>query len=79
MNAELQAAIDARFNANNAAHWRVFCRDFPKTGPIRLRMALAQRILATTPPNSPAYAEAESEMCDLEKQLGPNGRFSADH
>lgn len=65
-------------NRVSQKNWERFCRDFPKTGPLRLRLHQASRIMAEVDESSPQYSEAQKEYFALEKLLGPNGRFSAD-
>lgn len=70
----------AKRRASDSAHaWAQFCAQFPTTGPIRQRLAMANAILATESPRSPAYAEAQHEAAALERQLGSEGRFSRDY
>jgi hypothetical protein len=71
-------ARQRRMDEDNARNWRAFIAEFPRTGPIRRQMAVCSRILLETHESSPAHAEAQYEYFQLEKQLGPNGRFSAD-
>jgi hypothetical protein len=73
-----EEARERRIHEENQRNWRAFIVRHPVTGPIRLKMALAARILAAEPEHTPAYAEAQHEYHFLEKQLGPHGRFSAD-
>jgi hypothetical protein len=72
------AARSCRLTEQSQRHWNSFIAQHPTTGPMRLRMAKASQILASAREDSPAYAEAQHEYLQLEKQLGPNGRFSAD-
>jgi hypothetical protein len=69
---------DSRIDELNVRHWRSFIADHPKTGPIRMKLAAAARVIATTQESSPAHAEAQAEYLALEKMLGAHGRFSAD-
>jgi hypothetical protein len=69
---------ESRLTENGIRVWREFCREYPRTGPIRLRIAQAARVLASEHESTTAHAEAQYEYFQLEKQLGPNGRFSAD-
>ncbi len=69
---------DSRYGEQNMRHWRSFIFSHPETGPIRLKLAQAARLLASTQEHLPAYAEAQAEYLALEKLLGDNGRFSAD-
>jgi hypothetical protein len=62
----------------SAKNWEQFCRDYPKTGPIRRQMAAASALMAQCPPSHPAHAAAQDEYHDLERRLGPSGRFGAD-
>lgn len=59
-------------------HWRSYIHEFPTTGPIRLRMAQASRLMVSEHAGSTAYEQASHEYFALEKMLGPQGRFSAD-
>jgi hypothetical protein len=59
-------------------HWDSFIHTHPTTGPVRLRMHQASRIMAECHESTPQYAEALEQYLACEKQLGPNGRFSAD-
>lgn len=59
--------------------WRSFIADYPTTGPLRLKLAKASQIMASEHEGSPAYDEAWHEYLALEKMLGKEGRFSADH
>jgi hypothetical protein len=74
-----EEARERHVREENARNWRAHVVEYPITGPLRLKMALAARILASTHESDPAYAEAESEYRWSEKQLGESGRFSADH
>jgi hypothetical protein len=62
----------------NSRSWRDFIAEHPRTGPIRLAMAKCAQVMANTREDSPSYSEADYEYRALEKQLGPNGRFSVD-
>jgi hypothetical protein len=72
------AARDQRMSEDNRRNWLTFLADFPKTGPIRKKMAECSRIMVATHESSAAYAEAQSEYFALERQLGPLGRFARD-
>lgn len=69
-------ARERRMTEENIRNWQAFIARYPRTGPIRMKLAHAARILATTPEHSAAHAEALSQYRHLESQLGC--RFSAD-
>jgi hypothetical protein len=71
-------AAEQRISEENQRNWRAFCAEYPYTGPIKLKLALCSRILATNHPESVAYAEAQSEEFALLKLLGEHGRFCVD-
>lgn len=71
------AAKDRRFAEDNARNWKAFCDRFPYSGPIREKMAMAARIMASEHEASPAHAEAFHEYLALERRLGERGRFEA--
>jgi hypothetical protein len=73
-----EEARDAHVKFENAKNWRELIAAHPRTGAIRLAMAHASRIIASTHESSPAHTEAIDEYLALEKQLGPLGRFAAD-
>lgn len=73
-----EEARERRMSEENARNWKSFIADHPRTGPIRLKMALASRIIATEHEDSVAYDEATKEYLHLETMLGQSGRFSAD-
>lgn len=73
-----EEAREKRIHEENAKNWRAFIVEHPITGPLRLKMAIAARIMASEREDSPAYAEAQSEYHRAERQLGEHGRFSAD-
>lgn len=68
---------DKRIAEENSRNWRAFIAANPQMGPIYHQLAICARITATTPMESPAYAEALDEERHLLKQLGERGRFSA--
>lgn len=71
-------AHDAHVRFENTRNWKALIAQSPRTGPIRQQMAVCSRIIAETHESLPAHAEAMDEYLHLEKQLGKNGRFSAD-
>lgn len=71
-------ARERRMADDGQRNWRALLAERPTTGPIRLRLAQASRILATEHESSPAFSEAQHEYLALEKMLGKSGRFSAD-
>lgn len=80
---EDQPASDPRDEARerravdeNQRNWQAFCRRYPYSGPIKLKMAHAARVLATTHESTAAHSEALAEYHHLENLLG--GRFAAD-
>lgn len=72
-------ARDRRIGEESAATWRAFIVEHPTTGPARLKMAQASRVMASTHESDAAYAEALAEYQWHEKQLGEHGRFCADY
>lgn len=71
-------AREQRMTEHNRRCWDDFIREFPVTGPLRLKLAQCSRIMMTSHESTPQYAEALADYRWSEKQLGPDGRFSAD-
>jgi hypothetical protein len=74
-----EEARDRHVREENTRSWRAFIVRHPTTGPIRLKLAQAARILANTHESDAAYAEARDEESWLLKQLGEHGRFAQDY
>lgn len=73
-----QMAFEHASMVRSQRNWREFCGRFPKTGPLRLRLAQAAQVMASSDEFSPQYAQAQHEYLALENMLGPGGRYSVD-